>query len=955
MKGKDKNMRIGGVLAIVILMAMNGRAEKLAPNQWKVRDEASGKKVPAVTDNRLETAWTASGTHGLLIDLGEPTVLHRLYIAPGGGITNSYRQLTVSFMTEPAGTTVVHHYMTPTCEPWRVSAQRSALRASGTNDFLPSDKPEADLRFNPIVARYVRIEGAAPLAEVMVFGSAAREAFEKDAAVVVASNSPAILRVAAEDLRYYIGELTGRPLPIIDPAQEGAYPGTLYKIVDLAPLATNYAQMAANSAAGKLPNTEVNIEKQGREVLFRAWPHINVAYSVWEFLRQQGVTWAAPEDHADYVPTGKGVDLSRLPLRKSPSAKWREGLGGFSHGPVYWACFYMDDTLFAVRNGSEVGRLFPGLGTEMPANPDMQTRVTKAEDLKPEYREGFDGHPHNLHSVIPNRLLESNPEWCGMGPDGQRKPPSKGGPQTFCFTSPEVIKFVTDKMVYWSGDNTNCAATFRLVPSDGASFCLCERCLALCKPLERPVMAYCAGDYVMSGPYYYFITEVAKQVKVLRPKLRVFALAYSDYTPVPREIPTFPDNTTLQVCTYGHRNLPLTAPANAATRAYLEPWTTRGVPLSHWDYLLIHSEWRTLTMPVPMVTAIVDREQYLARLGMLDGLTQTDGGSFTHNPWNFYAFGRMLWDVSLTADRILDEFFTAYYQEAKTPMLAYYSALETHLIRNSVSLEDFAYDLGPNPAMFTPELVVTLRKQLAKARAAATTYYVKARVEQAASDLEWAIPAAARRSMDKAVALKSGKKEYVCQRRTGAIVVDGKLDDEGWKGVAAAGGFVKPNTFEPIQEKDRTEFRLAWDDTALYVAVRCANTNAANLKVSENVWGMDNFEFFFVPAASYTAGYYQAAVSAAGKAWGPQHFMGDYMWGKDLEAMPALDVAVQRGDGDWTCEFVVPFKTLKDAAPKAGDFWRVNMARGGASWSRLPIGNWHLYRDFDLITFAAAE
>ena len=143
------------------------------------------------------------------------------------------------------------------------------------------------------------------------------------------------------------------------------------------------------------------------------------------------------------------------------------------------------------------------------------------------------------------------------------------------------------------------------------------------------------------------------------------------------------------------------------------------MPLTHWDYLLIHAEWRTLTMPAPMVTAIVDREQYLARLGMLNGLTQSDRASTVHNPWNFYACQRMMWDVALTAEKILGEFFTAYYQEAKAPMLAYYKALESHLIENGVSLEDFGYDLGPNPAMFTPELIAALRAELGKAKAAA--------------------------------------------------------------------------------------------------------------------------------------------------------------------------------------------------------------------------------------------
>ena len=79
-----------------------------------------------------------------------------------------------------------------------------------------------------------------------------------------------------------------------------------------------------------------------------------------------------------------------------------------------------------------------------------------------------------------------------------------------------------------------------------------------------------------------------------------------------------------------------------------------------------------------------------------------------------------------------------------------------------------------------------------------------------------------------------------------------------------------------------------------------------------------------------------------GQVWGPQHYLGDYMWGKDLAEFPAFQAAAHCGDGEWTCEFVVPFKTLKTGAPKAGDSWRVNLVRGASSWSRPPIGNWHL-------------
>lgn len=43
--------------------------------------------------------------------------------------------------------------------------------------------------------------------------------------------------------------------------------------------------------------------------------YANVRRSVWAFLENQGVRWLYPDEHGDFVPTGKGVSLDGLPLR----------------------------------------------------------------------------------------------------------------------------------------------------------------------------------------------------------------------------------------------------------------------------------------------------------------------------------------------------------------------------------------------------------------------------------------------------------------------------------------------------------------------------------------------------------------------------------------------------------------------------------------------------------------
>ena len=166
---------------------------------------------------------------GLLIDLGREAVVHRVYLMPGEGATKGYAQVRLTFAAKPDGDPLAttRSYLTPACECWKVREQRQKLLASGTSDFLPLNKVEADLKFNPVAARYLRIEGATPIAELEVYGSVGRAARVKSDAVVLPANAAEVLQVAAEDLRYYVGELTGRPIPIIDPGQEGEYPRTI--------------------------------------------------------------------------------------------------------------------------------------------------------------------------------------------------------------------------------------------------------------------------------------------------------------------------------------------------------------------------------------------------------------------------------------------------------------------------------------------------------------------------------------------------------------------------------------------------------------------------------------------------------------------------------------------------------------------------------------------------------
>jgi hypothetical protein len=295
---------------------------------------------------------------------------------------------------------------------------------------------EVDIRFNPTAGRYVLIQlqtnviwgvnywpghalkfqPPAPtnltwrVAELEIHGF--NGTFPHSDAVVLSAPAPEPLTLAANELSYYLGELAGRPVPIITPAATNNYPGVLYCINDLKPLAPDYGTMMSNISAGLLPDN-VNIQICGRQVMFTAWPYRCVLWSVWEFLERQGVRWLYPDAQGDYVPCGKGIDLSFLPLHYTPAAtsiyaNWNTS--SLEPWPQRGLQSIRQSYLYPWRNrwNYSWNGYGPLGGGEIPAAPAPGM-------LSAEYKEKFDGYPHNFKSVVPNRILLSmGTNWWDM-------------------------------------------------------------------------------------------------------------------------------------------------------------------------------------------------------------------------------------------------------------------------------------------------------------------------------------------------------------------------------------------------------------------------------------------------------------------------------------------------------------------------------------------------------------
>jgi hypothetical protein len=739
-----------------------------------------------LTDNNLQTFVTLSNPAVLLIDLGQTAVVDRVYLI---GTTNRFGLWPnwQQNQTNPPLGLVVAYVGNTTTNTNRVAEFTVPYDAGNPVDT------EVDLRFSPAAGRYVRLElqtqvtwginatnnwpgpsfsfpmSSLPPAtnvswnvgEVDLYGFTGAGARQTNLnAVVLPAGAAAPLALAASELSYYLGELTGSPHPIIAPAGTNQYTGILYTIVDLKSLAPNYSAMMSNIASGLLP-TNLSVTTQGNQVMFSGWPYRCVLWGVWEFLERQGVRWLYPDARGDFVPTGNGVNLSQLPLHYIPSAtsiyaNW--DTDSLQPWPGYITQSIRQGYLYPWRN-----RWNSSWNTDVIGGAEIPTLPSPGITVNSNYTEGFAGYPHNFSNVVPNRVLQLNQytKWWGWATTnaGSEVNPSTSGAPVCTMDDPTLISWVAGKMANiaaaqplactWPLNLAHFRQPFNLLPLDASIYSQDPSTIASNGPAApNPVPWVKEYDTSYSGMYYSFVTAVANRVQQLSPSSvpLVGALAYADLFAPPTNIPAlakFPTNVQVEVCLYGAPNLFMSAPANSGLEAALKGWQATSSRLASYDYALLHTDyWQTNpVMPVPLVAATVDRANYLAAVGALNGGCQATTTSFPYNPWNFYAYPRIRWNTNQTAAQLEQEFFDGFYGEAAAPMLAYYQAMENYHVRNNVDLHYMGYCYSVTPGSFPLDVLAAMGANLNTAERLATNWWIADRVAHSREGYNWVVSA----------------------------------------------------------------------------------------------------------------------------------------------------------------------------------------------------------------------
>jgi hypothetical protein len=180
--------------------------------------------------------------------------------------------------------------------------------------------------------------------------------------------------------------------------------------------------------------------------------------------------------------------------------------------------------------------------------------------------------------------------------------------------------------------------------------------------------------------------------------------------------------------------------------------------------------------------------------------------------------------------------------------------------------------------------------------------------------------------------------ELATIRASGAIDVDGVLDDAGWVGVPRADTFAEHNPGDQTRPPVDTHAWITYDDDHLYIAYKCFDDPdriRASFTERDRIWS-DDYVITAIDTYADQSWAYEIAVNPLG-------IQGDLLWsangGEDMGYDLVFESAGRITDEGWIVELAVPWSSLRfpnrDEQTWRVDFWRNHPreVRGQYSWA----------------------
>lgn len=192
-------------------------------------------------------------------------------------------------------------------------------------------------------------------------------------------------------------------------------------------------------------------------------------------------------------------------------------------------------------------------------------------------------------------------------------------------------------------------------------------------------------------------------------------------------------------------------------------------------------------------------------------------------------------------------------------------------------------------------------------------------------------------------AFKYDQKTYITQRIDSVKrpIIDGYIKENLWDKVPWTGHFIEQMPDENTLPSQETQFKIVYDDTYLYVAIRCFDTEPQ--KIEKRLSRRDGFQgdrvAFILDSYLDKRTAFAFSVTAAGVKG--DEFVSENGNNWDDSWNPIWYVATQIDTLGWTAEMKIPFSQLKFGNAKE-QFWGLQVSRmlfreqQRSAWDRIP-------------------
>lgn len=483
--------------------------------------------------------------------------------------------------------------------------------------------------------------------------------------ITVADNATPSERYAAEEFQKWINKATRLALPL--------------KTTD-----TNDGKIAIE-ASSALDDEDIQIIVENRWVQIRGGRSRGVLYAVYQFLEELvGIRFLTAEH--TYIP-----DASTL---KIPC-------GRYTYSPPFsfrWSYY---------RENSEV--------PEFAARRKVNT-VTDAENLGGKTQQQLINH--SFHALVPYGTYgENHPEYYALV-DGERDTNTHGGGPQLCVTNPEVIEVAAASAIQQLTERPE-ATNISVSQADTAAYCRCETCEALNQTEDSPM-----------GSQLTFVNAVAERIEKAHPYVKVGTLAYW-YTRKPPKTVKPRHNVQIQLCSIECCTLhAIDDPDCEQNQAFCQDTNAWGKICDDiwiWNY---NTNFRSYDLPFPNLRSIAPNVRYFLHNNAKGVFMQANGNGLTgeFSDLRNYLISHLIWDPSLDADALLNEFVTLHYGAAAPPILEYIAFLHNNAEARGLHPRCFP---TPEEVGLDAESSRTVFEYFQQALALAENPEIQARVEKA--------------------------------------------------------------------------------------------------------------------------------------------------------------------------------------------------------------------------------